>query len=130
MAAMAVLYPFLCCLLSYQNRWSFETGTASEITELIAGCNNESVLGRCTLLRHLKTTFRVCVYFILQNRDILTLCKQYDRSEKDSENISHYLVHRAIDDAYISIDRRQSSTLHIPSYSGKQALFFGPFLSY
>ncbi|RDH22700.1 HET-domain-containing protein [Aspergillus niger ATCC 13496] len=84
------------------NRWSFETGTASEITELIAGCNNESVLGRCTLLRHLKTTFR------------------YDRSEKDSENISHYLVHRAIDDAYISIDRRQSSTLHIPSYSDLQ----------
>lgn len=82
------------------------------------------------LLGYPKTAFRVCVCSILRNRNILTLSKQYFRSNHDSETISHYLVHRAIDNAYISIDRRQSSTFHISSYSGKQALFFGTFISY
>ncbi|KAI2883409.1 hypothetical protein CBS76997_11404 [Aspergillus niger] len=49
-----------------------------------------------------------------------TAFRQYFRSKHDSETISRYLVHRGIDDAYISIDRRQSSTSHISSYSDLQ----------
>ncbi|KAB8261543.1 heterokaryon incompatibility protein-domain-containing protein [Aspergillus pseudonomiae] len=49
-----------------------------------------------------------------------TAFRQYFRSKHDSETINRYLVHRAIDDAYISIDRCQSSTFHISSYSDLQ----------
>ncbi|KAI3070650.1 hypothetical protein CBS147353_6785 [Aspergillus niger] len=66
---------------------------------LIAGCKNKFILGTRMLLGYPKTAFR-----------------QYFRPKYDSETISHYLVHRAIGNAYISIDRRQSSTFHISSY--------------
>ncbi|RDH26218.1 heterokaryon incompatibility protein-domain-containing protein [Aspergillus welwitschiae] len=79
------------------NQWS--CGTDTEVTNLIAGCKNKFILGTRMLLGYPKTAFR-----------------QYFRSKHDSETISHYLVHRAIDNAYISIDRRQSSTFHISSY--------------
>ncbi|OJJ65830.1 hypothetical protein ASPBRDRAFT_79605 [Aspergillus brasiliensis CBS 101740] len=85
----------------FLDRWSCETDT--EIMALIAGCKNELVLRRGTLLRHPETAF-----------------KRFGRSGHDFEITSHYLVHRATNDAYISIDQRQSSILDISRYSELQ----------